>query len=209
MMLPIVDAVAQATNQTEEVELNKEQNQEEIRKEEEDEDEIKDKEKEHLMQGNENTIPKIPTFELYECTDKTNDDEHDADDKKWLINIDDETFEDQLRLITNGKINSIHQLKYLTSLDDGCGHFDDLETIAKVNSKGKLVDGEAPKSTFKRTKTMKMLHTKQEEQKEIRKKLKSDVKTPQSWLMHLLTKHYISHTKYSSYKEYAKKRKPR
>lgn len=169
MMLPIVDAVAQAINQKEEP---------------------KEEEKESLLQINGKETAKL-TFEVSESTEKCiedENDENDDDDTKRLI--DDESFESQLTMLTHGKINSISQLKYLTALDDGCGHFDDLETIVKVNSKAKIVDSENPKSTFKRTRTMKKLKTKQEEQKEIRKRANSDARTPKK-LAHVPSKQAI------------------
>jgi len=175
MMLPIVDAVAQAINEKDEPKEGEKNSLLQINGKEE----PKEDEKKSLLQIN-GKEPAKPTFTLSDSKEKIIYDEHDQhdqhDDTKWLIKIDDETFEDQLTLLTHGKINSITQLKSLTALDDGCGHFDDIETIVKVKSKEKLADTEAPKSAFKRTRTMKKLQTKQEEQKEIRKKVNSDTK---------------------------------
>merc|ERR1719443_1030044 len=52
-----------------------------------------------------------------------------GDETKPLINT--ESFESELKKLTNGKIDNIDQLKSLVKLDDGCGHFEDLETITK------------------------------------------------------------------------------
>merc|ERR1711892_1201773 len=173
MMLPIVDAVAQAINEKDEPKEEEKKSLLQINGKEE----PKEDEEKSLLQIN-GKEPAKPTFTLSDSKEQIVHDQHDQhDDTKWLIKIDDETFEDQLTLLTHGKINSITQLKSLTALDDGCGHFDDIETIVKVKSKEKLADTETPKSTFKRTRTMKKLQTKQEEQKEIRKKVNSDAKT--------------------------------
>ena len=171
MMLPIVDAVAQAINQKDERPNMENQNNEAVIKQEE----------EHLLQDKGNDIPSRLNLEFNERTEKIIESEtavNHSDETTLLIKLDDESFEERLQVITNGKINSISQLKSLTALDNGCGHFDDLETIAEVNSKAKLADIETPKSTFKRTRTMKKLQSKQEEQKEIRKRLNSDANTP-------------------------------
>jgi len=160
MMLPIVDAVAQAINQKEE----------------------KGEEKESLLKSCENESSAV-TFEVGKSMEKfaeqdydqTDDDDND-DDTKCLIS--EKSFENQLTKLTHGKINSISQLKSLTTLDDGCGHFDDLETIVKCGSVGNIIDKDNTKKKFKRTKTMKKLMSKQEEQKQIRKNASLVFKPP-------------------------------
>ena len=94
-----------------------------------------------------------------------------GDETKPLINT--ESFESELKQLTNGKIDNIDQLKSLVKLDNGCGHFEDLETITKNNP---APDSDAAaktankESVLLRSRTMKRLQSQQSVEKEIRKK---------------------------------------
>ena len=94
-----------------------------------------------------------------------------GDETKPLINT--ESFESELKQLTNGKIDNIDQLKSLVKLDDGCGHFEDLETITK-NNPAPVFDAASKtdnkESVLPRSRTMKRLKSQQSVEKEIRKK---------------------------------------
>ena len=60
-------------------------------------------------------------------------DEEQEDDNETKALINTESFECDLKTLTDGKIINIEQLKTLLKLDDGCGHFEDLTTITQVN----------------------------------------------------------------------------
>ena len=94
------------------------------------------------------------------------------DETKPLINT--ESFESELKQLTNGKIHNIDQLKSLVKLDDGCGHFEDLETITKKNpaSDSDKVVTESKEKVLLRSGTMKRLKSQQSVEKDIRQKEK-------------------------------------
>ena len=83
-----------------------------------------------------------------------------------------ESFESELKQLTNGKINNIDQLKSLVKLDDGCGHFEDLETITKkepaITDSDKVMKTENNGNVFLRSGKMKRLRNQQSVIKEIR-----------------------------------------
>ena len=109
-----------------------------------------------------------------ESQEQQEDNNEMADDEtKPLINT--ESFESELKQLTNGKIHNIDQLKSLVKLDDGCGHFEDLETITKKNpasDSDKVVQTESKEKVLLRSGTMKRLKSQQSVEKDIRQKEK-------------------------------------
>ena len=108
-----------------------------------------------------------------ESQEQQEDNNEMADDEtKPLINT--ESFESELKQLTNGKIHNIDQLKSLVKLDDGCGHFEDLETITKKNpaSDSDKVVTESKEKVLLRSGTMKRLKSQQTVEKDIRHKEK-------------------------------------
>ena len=109
--------------------------------------------------------------ESQEQQEDNNDITHD--ETKPLINT--ESFESELKQLTNGKIHNIDQLKSLVKLDDGCGHFEDLETITKKNPNSdsdKAMKTESKEKVLLRSGTMKRLKSQQSVEKDIRQKEK-------------------------------------
>ena len=99
-----------------------------------------------------------------EESQKQREDNNDLPDDETKPLITTESFESELKQLTNGKIHNIDQLKSLVKLDDGCGHFEDLETIAKRPSAAdfdKVVKTENNENVLLRSGTMKRLRNQQ------------------------------------------------
>jgi len=150
MMLPIVDAVVQAINQ----------------KDASEENEVDQTSSACCKVDAESEKKEKATFI---CGDN-HEFEDDDNETKALLDVDTNAFENELKQLTKGKILNIEQLNNLLKLDDGCGHFEDLSTIAKVPTSQALetMEKKESKTNLPRTKTMKRLKAQQEIQKQIR-----------------------------------------
>ena len=146
MMLPIVDAVVKAINEKDQ------------------KSELKETDSRAKMIETEQNEKAS-----FDCGDKTDDeDEEPAEDNETKALINTESFESELKTLTDGKILNIEQLRTLIKLDDGCGHFEDLATISNVKSE--TLEKAEGKSNLPTTRTMKRLKTQQSIQKQIRLK---------------------------------------